>query len=227
MIAAPADAVVFDLDDTLYLERDFVFSGYRAVSAVVEAELGFAIEERLIARFLAGERGDLFTPTLKERLRSVDEPYIRHLVAVYRQHEPDIRPFPDTLPTLDALAGRISLGLITDGIPAVQRNKLRALGLESRFDAIVVTGELGPDAGKPSPRPYRECARLLGRGDVPLTYVGDNPAKDFVGAHSLGWDTIRVHHPDSVYAAHAHPPPYAARRTVSRLQEILQMLIRW
>ena len=34
--------IVFDLDDTLYKEEDFVFSGYRAVDAHVKAEYGFA-----------------------------------------------------------------------------------------------------------------------------------------------------------------------------------------
>ena len=37
-------AVIFDLDDTLILERDFVFSGYRAVAKYLEAGRGLSAE---------------------------------------------------------------------------------------------------------------------------------------------------------------------------------------
>ena len=52
---------VFDLDDTLYPERDFVRSGFLAVDEQVRARLGregFLKTAR--ARFERGERGKIF-----------------------------------------------------------------------------------------------------------------------------------------------------------------------
>src|SRR5438874_2051717 len=96
-------AVVFDLDDTLYPEIEFVYSGYRAVSNAVHQQLGFPIVNELVNLFETGKRGDLFTPVLKTRLDTVTEEYVRELVAVYRQHRPTIVPFPEARDVLDSL----------------------------------------------------------------------------------------------------------------------------
>lgn len=60
--------VVFDLDDTLYLERDFVKSGFLAVAAVVASAVGSQEEEIfsfLWNLFQAGVRRDTFDRLLQ------------------------------------------------------------------------------------------------------------------------------------------------------------------
>ena len=39
-------AILFDLDDTLYLERDFVKSGFKAISVIIQEDNG--ISERVV-----------------------------------------------------------------------------------------------------------------------------------------------------------------------------------
>jgi len=58
------DVVVFDLDDTLYLERDYVRSGFRAVDAWLASRgiLGFFGEAW--ANFENGLRGKAFDRAL-------------------------------------------------------------------------------------------------------------------------------------------------------------------
>jgi putative hydrolase of the HAD superfamily len=198
-------AVVLDLDDTLYPEAAYVRSGFRAVAARAQETLGVPAadaEAELVALCEAGVRGDTFDRWLADRGLGGDVA-VGDLVAAYRAHAPDIAPSPEAGPLLRRLrADGCAVGLLSDGDPAVQGRKLDALGLRDAFDAIVVTGELGPDAGKPSPRGFEEVLRRL--GDAPpgeAVYVSDNPAKDFIGARRAGMRSIRVRRPGGIYAA--------------------------
>ena len=200
----PWRAVVLDLDDTLYPEAAYVRSGFRAVAARASRTLGLPpdeVEAELIALFERGVRGDTFDRWLAARGLG-DKDAVGDLVAAYRGHAPEIAPFPDASPLLRRLHGEdCAIGLLSDGDPAVQGRKLDALGLRNAFDAVVVTGALGPDAGKPSPLGYAEVLRRL--GDVTpreAVYVSDNPAKDFLGARRAGMRSVRVRRPEGIYA---------------------------
>lgn len=191
--------VVFDMDDTLYLERDFVASGFRAVSVAVERDLGFPIADDLIARFEAGERGDLFTPTLTARLGSIDEDYVKSLVSVYRGHTPNFRPLPGIFELLTALKHRCRLALISDGVLSVQQNKLDVLGLHCFFAPVIFTDLWGREFWKPHPRGFLDCAQTLAIETRSMLYIADNPAKDFIGARRVGMATVRLRLKDGLH----------------------------
>ncbi|MDX6661076.1 MAG: putative hydrolase of the superfamily [Solirubrobacteraceae bacterium] len=218
-------AVVLDLDDTLYPEAAYVRSGFRAVAARAQETLGVPAAEgetELVALFEDGVRGDTFDRWLAARGLGGDVA-VNDLVAAYRAHAPEIAPFPEAGALLRRLrADGSAVGLLSDGDPAVQGRKLDALGLRHAFDAIVVTGELGPDAGKPSPRGFEEVLRRLGDASPgEAVYVSDNPAKDFVGARRAGMRSIRVRRPGGIYA-HLEPetPEHAPDAEVSGLDEV-------
>jgi putative hydrolase of the HAD superfamily len=222
-------AVVLDLDDTLYPEGAYVRSGFRAVAARAQETLGVPAAEgeaELVALFEQGVRGDTFDRWLAARGLGGDVA-VDDLVAAYRAHAPEIAPFPDAGALLRRLrADGSAVGLLSDGDLAVQGRKLDALGLRDAFDAIVVTGELGPDAGKPSPRGFAEVLR--GLGDAPpggAVYVSDNPAKDFVGARRAGMRSIRVRRPGGIYA-HLEPetPEHAPDAEVQDLEAVVRAL---
>lgn len=86
---------------------------------------------------------------------------------------------------LRLLAERYQLGMITNGIPDVQRVKIDATGIAPLFDAIVVSGELG--VGKPEPAIYQHALDLLGATAGETIMVGDSFRRDVLGsqAHSL------------------------------------------
>jgi putative hydrolase of the HAD superfamily len=221
-------AVVLDLDDTLYPESEYVRSGFRAVAARAQETLGVPAgeaEAELVALFERGVRGDTFDRWLAAR--GLDGEAAGDLVATYRAHEPDIDPFPDAAPLLGRVrAGGSALGLLSDGDPTVQGAKLDALGLRDAFDAIVITGELGEDAGKPSPRGYEELLRRL--GDAPpgeSVYLSDNPAKDFLGARRAGMRSIRVRRPGGIYAAlEPETPDHAPDAEADDLERVQRAL---
>ena len=80
--------VVFDMDDTLYLERDYVRSGFHAVSEQLP-DSGRAFS-RLWEWFETGVRGDTFDRLLKAEPQWATRVTTAALVNVYRSHRPQI-----------------------------------------------------------------------------------------------------------------------------------------
>jgi carbamoyl-phosphate synthase large subunit len=216
--------VIFDLDDTLYPEADFVSSGHRAVAERVWRDWEVDIEPELRRRFAAGHRGDLMSTALAALGVQVPKDYVgKVLVPVYREHEPAIRPYIDTVPVLTELRARHhKLALLSDGWAAVQRRKLAALGIAGLFDEIVITDELGRDAWKPSLMGFdRILAALRVAGNAAM-YVADNPLKDFLGPHRLGMHTVRIVRPGTEHGAALAPTPeHSPQRMIRALSELL------
>ncbi|HEX5240546.1 MAG TPA: HAD family hydrolase, partial [Candidatus Limnocylindrales bacterium] len=194
------EAVVFDLDDTLYPEHAFVDAGFRAVARFLASPIGWPehrIVERLWSLHDAEGRGHLFDTLMEEAGTAADPDLVQACVLVYRGARGHLEPFPGVTALLGELhAAGIRIGLLTDGAPAVQLRKVRDLGwLETMFDAVILTDELAPAARKPLPTAFRVAGRLLGVQPERAVYVGNDPGKDFAGARTAGLATIRVGQP--------------------------------
>lgn len=220
-------AVVFDLDGTLYRERDYVRSGYRAASRALRRRTGRgdAFEQWLWQRFVSGRSAGAFDALSRRFRLRLSRSDIADLVNVYRNHLPTLRPcrgVPELLTRLRRK--RRKIGLISDGFLPAQRLKFEALGLERMFDAVVFTESLGRDAWKPSPRAFERVRRMLGVAHAACAYVGDNPAKDFVAPNALGWLTVRWRRPGQVHANRPAPDGGRARRTIRTGPQLLALL---
>jgi putative hydrolase of the HAD superfamily len=187
------DAIVLDIDDTLYLERDYVRSGFEAVGRWAHRELGVDdFADRAWAAFESGARNTIFDEVLTACGAPTDDATITELVARYRTHPPSIVLAADAEAGLDRWHGAAALAAITDGPLSSQQAKARALGLERWTSTVVFTASLGPGKGKPDPAAFELVQEELGVGGKSCVYVADNPAKDFVGPKALGWRTVRV-----------------------------------
>ncbi|MFP3937918.1 MAG: HAD family hydrolase [Phycisphaerae bacterium] len=198
-------AIVFDLDDTLFPERDYVRSGYRAVADHLYRMLGSdeQFENWLWQRFLAGH-GDRAFDALNEHFElHLEDEQVRELVAIYRSHRPDITAYDGAAEMLSRFRPAYRLGLLSDGYLPAQRLKLNALGLERFFNAVVFTEELGRDAWKPSDAGFELIGEQLDMPHDQCAYVADNPAKDFLAPNKLGWRTVQFLRPGQI---HAHKP---------------------
>lgn len=217
-----APVVVFDLDDTLYLERDFVRSGFAAVGAWLAAHHGICdFQAHAWELFVAGRRGDVFDRALPMVGLEPQPDLIRRLVVVYREHVPTIQLEPAAADLFEALRGRCRLALLTDGYHDTQRRKIAVLALDEWCDAVVCTDRWGRAHWKPSPRGFLHIQRAFETAPERCIYVGDNPAKDFRAPKALGWRTLRVRHPLGEHArAEAASPLDQADRTVSGLAEV-------
>lgn len=201
-------AVVFDLDDTLYAERDYVYSGYGAAARHLRDAFGRRedFQSWLWSRFLSGQYERAFNALSDHFHLALSDEQIGELVTVYREHSPDIHPGQGIVQMLQRLRGQLDLGILTDGFLPAQQLKLSALRIAHFFDAVVFTETLGRDAWKPSPAGFEAVASRL---DVPhpaCAYVADNPAKDFVAPNALGWRTIRYRFDGQVHSREAVLP---------------------
>lgn len=175
-------AVVFDLDDTLFPEYDYVKSGYSAVAKEIEKKYGISgAADELISLFRE-DKSDVFNRYLGAHGLPVTDESVGELLKVYRCHTPDIKLSEEVKNTLVELKNKgYKLGIITDGRPDGQRAKIAALGLECKVDKIIITDELGgKEYRKPNPKAFEIMARDFGITLDGMMYVGDNPNKDFV-----------------------------------------------
>jgi putative hydrolase of the HAD superfamily len=187
------EALVFDLDDTLYPEQEFVLSGYRAVAHhISDSNIGsFNRAFSCMSDTYVREGKLRVFPALIETLPDTSIK-LADLVEIYRQHDPSIGLFPGYWELLRTLAQKYRLGLITDGLPAVQARKVQALGLESVIDKVIYTWEYGEDKEKPHPFSFSLMLDYLHVKPEAALFVGDNPIKDCRGAHSAGMKCAQI-----------------------------------
>lgn len=194
--------IVFDLDDTLYLERDFVRSGLAAAGGWMRQRHGIAdFAERAEAVFDRGERGHVFDVVLAEYCLGDRQALVATLVAIYRSHMPEIALAPDAAAWLQRHRHGRRLALLTDGPAITQSNKVHALGLDNGgISPIVCTGQWGRGYWKPHRRGYDHIEAHWHVPGAACVYVADNPAKDFMTARALGWQTIQIVRPGAIHA---------------------------
>lgn len=195
--------VVLDMDDTLYLERDFVKSAFLALNPWGERHGIETFFDKAWALFEAGTRGDIFDQLLKNTGKKPTKALIQELVSLYRTHAPNIGLLDDARALLDKVHGEMPMALITDGPKNVQQSKADALGLKAWFGMMVFTDDLGPGRAKPHPASFEKVQNVFQGNASRFVYVGDNPAKDFRAPKCMGWKTVRIRRKQSL---HEHVP---------------------
>ncbi|MDJ0348072.1 HAD family hydrolase [Cryobacterium sp. PH29-G1] len=202
---SPVQVVLFDLDDTLFAHRAAVTAGIllhidRAGEAFVTDDrpaataLWDALEEEHYHAYLAGSldfagqrraRAQDFAASFDIALTGPEadswfDEYFESYRASWQLHD-------DALPCFDALAEMIPgvrFGLITNGDPVFQGDKIRRVGLDDRFEHVITSGAFG--VAKPDRRIFEHACTLF---DVPVdaaVYVGDRLRTDALGAAAAG-----------------------------------------
>lgn len=224
--------LVFDLDDTLFPEWQYVLSGFRAVDQHLSRSTASApvlippsaFYNAAKSLFDAGSRGNIFDLALKQLNLSTlaaDKNFIADLVRIYREHKPTLTLHADARWAIDYFRARGHiLALLSDGYLIAQQNKLAALKIARHFAAVVFSDALGRDAWKPSPLPYQKIMSEIPGLAADFTYIADNPKKDFITPRKLGWSTIHIDRPDGTYHSIEVPSEYHADKTISDLKSL-------
>lgn len=189
-------AVIFDLDDTLYSEKEYVRSGYQKIAEVIP-EVDNAAEKLW----------DLFEekrPAIDELLKMENiqsEEVKQKCLHAYRFQIPDIHLYDGVCEMLKEFKKNgLKLGIITDGRPEGQRAKIQVLDLENMVDEIIVTDEFGgPEFRKPNPIAFQIMKEKLGVEYEEMCYVGDNIKKDFISPENLGMRCIWFKNEEGLY----------------------------
>jgi len=186
-------AAIFDLDDTLYERDQFLQSAFAAVAGELDRRFGLpapwilATLKRARVRGLAGRELQALCAD-----HGLPESLIPALVEVIRHHEPVLALGSVAAAVLAQLrADGWRLGILTNGLPATQRAKVEALGLDARVDAVLYAEEHAP-GGKPSRAAFDAVLAAVGAPASRTVFIGDDLVRDIQGARAAGMLTIRV-----------------------------------
>lgn len=194
-------AIIFDLDDTLYPEKEFVMSGFWAVARYLGKKYKLnplKILAILKKDFEKGRRGNNFNLLLSGL--NFPKKEVGKLVTIYRSHKPKIKLFSDAKKLLGGLSKSVKKAIVSDGQVTTQKNKLEALKINKIFDAVVLSDSLGKKYQKPHPKPFQIALKKIKTPPKEAIYVADNPEKDFIGAKKLGMFTVQIKRKRGIYA---------------------------
>jgi 2-haloalkanoic acid dehalogenase type II len=133
------------------------------------------------------------------------------------RRESGVYLFPGTEELLADLSRRYRLGLLTNGSSEMQWEKIRLLGIEGPFEAIVVAGDVG--IYKPDAEVFRLLLDRLAARPEDALFVGDSYDMDIVGAHGAGLDTAWIRAEDAPVEGGIRPEYLLA--AASGLREVL------
>jgi len=224
--------IAFDLDDTLYLERDYVLSGFRATGVWIEDSFGIAAQkvfQELWQLFQRGVHGNTFDVWLSSHPELAQKVSVQQLVELYRSHTPEIRLLAGMSGLLDHCREQgILLALISDGFLRSQERKVKALGLDRWVETTIYTDTWGRSFWKPHARAFEEVMRLWYSEPEGLAYIADNPEKDFVTPRRIGWRTVRLRLPAQLrYENEPFSDEYAAESEAGSVKQLKKVLQEW
>ena len=199
-------AILFDVDDTLFSTTDFAaLARRRAVQAMIRHGLQ-ATEEQAMSEL---------AEVLKEFSSNYDHHFDKLLIRLSGQARLPARramtvtagvvayhntkfealaPFPDVKPLLKGIQNAgVRLGVITHGWTSKQSEKLIRLGLSIGYfppENIFISDTVG--INKPNPKLYAHALEAMGLEHCPgeVMYVGDNPTNDIAPPKGLGMKTV-------------------------------------
>lgn len=110
-----------------------------------------------------------------------DESLVQLAREVHSRHAREaVRLFDDARELLNIPKSHVPFALITNGASDTQRNTLRILGIEEKFDTVVISGEVG--IAKPDPSIFGLALQKLGVEPENAWHVGDSLGTDVAGA---------------------------------------------
>lgn len=172
--------IIFDLDDTLVYEIDYLESAYLDIAKTIDTLNYQLLHNNMLSWYHS--KLNVFDLLIENYPLQKD----LNLLELYRNHFPTIVLNEGAIEVLEHFRSKgYKLGVITDGRSITQRNKLKSLSIENKFDKIVVSEEFG--SSKPD---FRNFNNFVEDGISDYYYIADNPTKDFITPNKLGWTSI-------------------------------------
>lgn len=190
------DLILWDIDGTL---MDFKASEKKAIKAAF-ADFDIDITEEQIALYSEIndkcwkmyekgeiERKDVFTRRFYELfevtkfscdVEKLNDTYLTYLGEKYVL-------YPDTIPVLSSLKGKVRQYIVTNGHVKPQTMKIKDSGLGDIVDGVFVSDAVG--CPKPEKEYFDYCFRKIGNVDKAKTIIiGDSLTSDMLGGNNAG-----------------------------------------
>ena len=196
--------LVFDIDDTLYQRSEPYLRAYRELFrgqyALDEEALVRANHRNKEEQFHLYSEGKISFEEMTVRrtqntfrdmgvILSGDE--AAHFEQVYSSYQNSLTLHPAFRDLLDTLLAKgVPMGVLTNGLPDRQRNKLTAMRAEGYFpkEHIMASGDIG--VIKPGTELFRAFEQKVGKAPDQLWMIGDSFESDIAGARKAGWHAV-------------------------------------
>ncbi len=184
--------ILFDLDDTLFNEIDYVKSGFKQIASNYPNISD--MYEKLFDAFSKGKKAIDYVLENEGMLEEKEK-----CLEIYRNQIPTISLSEEVVSLLNELKDK-RLGIITDGRLEGQKAKIEALGLSKYFEKIIITDELGgKEFRKPNEKAFILMKEHFDCEYSEMVYVGDNITKDFIAPIKLGMNAIYYKNKKGLY----------------------------
>ena len=229
------EAVLFDLDDTLYPYPPCRAAGLAAAHAELR-DRGYDLDrETFDDLYAAGRRAakrDLpgvaanhsrllyLRRLLRERTgreRAADARAAAD--AFWEAYLREVAPLDGVREALTALSeAGVGVAVVTNLTARVQVRKLEALGLADAVDRLVTSEEVGVE--KPAAAPFTAALADLDVGPSEALVVGNDPAHDVAGGNAVGCETALFNERDRTV-----PPDGQPDHRLDALSGVLKMAL--
>ena len=231
------DAVLFDVDDTLYDQREpFKRAFYQLFGETYEVDMEqlFVLSRKYSDEAFEHSQSGKMTMdemyiyrirrALKEfDIRIPDESALQfqHLYAGYQKQ---IAVSEVMKEVLTFCRDRVPIGVITNGPSGHQWEKIEPLGLRKWFldDTIFVSGDVG--TAKPAEKIFWYACDKMKLRDASVWYVGDSFRNDVEGAKNAGLHCIWMNRRNHTYPVSKIRPDHCVC-SEKELYQLLQKLL--
>ncbi|MSQ61805.1 MAG: HAD family hydrolase [Dehalococcoidia bacterium] len=216
--------VTFDLDDTLVDTFGTIPARVRNAIEAGRRTLGLALvveaEDAVIAAVRQGNPNE--RPRRLIDALGVADDAAGPVLEAYRTPMLDLlKALPGAEETLQVLAGRYELAIITNGWEALQWAKVRKFGFERYVSRVIISETVG--SAKPDPAIFAAAYRPAGlRADAAL-HVGNSLEADVAGARAAGMAVVLLR-TEAADAAAAPPGALEADAIIRELAELPGLL---
>jgi putative hydrolase of the HAD superfamily len=195
-------AVLFDIDDTLFDRNKAQVMILDNIIKRFPQAFQFMEKKRVLEAFLESDRVSTeafaagapseglrdLRSRLFLRLLYITEEYADAITEIYVREYPTVNaPVDSAVSLVKASSCRFKVGVVSNGLPDVQYQKLETIGLRDIFACIVLSEEIG--IRKPDPGIFRRAANLLQLPPSQCLYIGNSYTDDIIGAKAAGMST--------------------------------------
>jgi putative hydrolase of the HAD superfamily len=166
---------IFDFDNTIYDERDYLFSQYGRIAADICGKFELdenAVRSWMVAQFSVSGRSGLFQRLFETF--GIPSSYLPAALKILRESRPvaPLIPFPDVAGCIRAFVERAHVVILTNGNKTQQQNKIAHLA----DDVLRSLPAYFADDYKPKPSPEAAIAILRDFGVLPqhAVLIGDS-----------------------------------------------------
>ena len=180
------DAIIFDLDNTLYSEEKFYYQYFKIFCKHFDFSfkkflLKFDIKKEI---FKINILKSALLKIKKYNKRNHDKSY--NLLISFKC---EIKLFKGVLETLNFLKkNKIKIGILTNGSIKIQKKKIKSLKINDKINKVVFAANFKKQ--KPFKYSFVKIMTLLKVNPNNTIFVGDNYKTDILGAKKLGLYTV-------------------------------------